>query len=745
MESLNRMQYANSLVNASGPLAAYGEYTEDTPQPSSYGLPSRKKTFIPVNHLAGEPSPYLKLHANDPVGWYAWGSEAFKTARSEDRPIFLSIGYSSNHWCSVMGRDCWADVEVAGMINEVCIPVLVDREERPDIDAVMLEICRVQNGSAGYPLNIFMTSEGMPFMCVTWLPKRTMGQMVGITEIMPRIKWLWTVQRDDVDRAANELSRTSKERFSTLAGEKHRASGRIGKFTAYQALDDTRSIFDIRWGGFGSSPKFPEHDKLLFLINQSSPESSASQHDKSDASTMTDITLRRMWRGGIHDHLGGGFSLYSADEQWLVLHFEKLLCDNAMLLLAASMSRRLSENSFNRLLAEDIIFCLTKDFADGNSFSQGLRSAIDGDTPDGEGRYYLWNENEIKRILPDGDAGLFCAAYAVLPSGNFGSELAGSQMSWNILYEASTVTELARRYGIKGTEVASRLYEARKILLDYRDKRYPLRADNKVLMNWNGLAVAALAHASVSFNVPEWRDIAERTALFITKSFKDKSGDWSRVWIDGKAYGTANAEDFAYFLWGIVELYKAAKHFNAGEKQLGDWLENAKIIADIMIEKFGDAANGGLFMTEDNIAGIRLKTAEDMNSLPSMNAVAAMVLDELAFLLEDKKYSDFARKIIACFAHYVRENPMRCLSMITADLMWKPFKPKKKPEPEPKPVPTDEELNREEPEVSAEITEEKKPSRASRRSARTETPSASSGRSDRASRRSARPHRTREK
>ena len=318
-------------------------------------------------------------------------------------------------------------------------------------------------------------------------------------------------------------------------------------------------------------------------------------------------------------------------------------------------------------------------------------------------------------------------------------------MSWNILYEASTVTELARRYGIKGTEVASRLYEARKILLDYRDKRYPLRADNKVLMNWNGLAVAALAHASVSFNVPEWRDIAERTALFITKSFKDKSGDWSRVWIDGKAYGTANAEDFAYFLWGIVELYKAAKHFNAGEKQLGDWLENAKIIADIMIEKFGDAANGGLFMTEDNIAGIRLKTAEDMNSLPSMNAVAAMVLDELAFLLEDKKYSDFARKIIACFAHYVRENPMRCLSMITADLMWKPFKPKKKPEPEPKPVPTDEELNREEPEVSAEITEEKKPSRASRRSARTETPSASSGRSDRASRRSARPHRTREK
>ena len=195
----------------------------------------------------------------------------------------------------------------------------------------------------------------------------------------------------------------------------------------------------------------------------------------------------------------------------------------------------------------------------------------------------------------------------------------------------------------------------------------------------------------------------------------------------------------------MVEVYKAAKHFNAGEKQLGDWLETARNIADTMIEKFGDAVNGGLFMTEENIAGIRLKSAEDMNSLPSMNAVSAMMLDELAFILEDKRYSDFARKIIACFAHYVRENPMRCLSMITADLMWKPFKPKKKPEPEPKAVPTDEELNREEPEVSADNAEEKKPSRASRRSARTETPSASSGRSDRASRRSARPHRTREK
>ena len=274
------MPYHNSLINTSGPLAAYGEYTEDTPQYSRPGLVQKKRNFVPVNHLSGEASIYLQRYASSPVGWFTWCREAFTTAKAEDRPVFLSIGYSSNHWCRVMGRDCWNDTETAGMINDVCIPVLVDREEYPDIDALMMEICRVQNGSAGYPLNIFMTPEGLPFMCLTWLPKRTMGQMTGITEIMPRIKWLWTVQRDDVDRAAQELQQSAKERLDILSGEKFRSGGRIGKFTAYTALDDIRSIFDIRWGGFGDRPKFPEHDKLLFLAGQSAENYSTSQRDK---------------------------------------------------------------------------------------------------------------------------------------------------------------------------------------------------------------------------------------------------------------------------------------------------------------------------------------------------------------------------------------------------------------------------------------------------------------------------------
>ena len=723
------------LMNEFNPLAAYGEYTEETAKSPEQ---QKGKVFVPVNHLGNEKSLYLSRQANSPVGWYTWGSEAFNIARHEDRPVFLNIGYSSNHWCSVMDKECFMNSEVAGMLNDACIPVRVDREEHPELDNLFMETCRIQNGSAGWPLNIFLTPEAKPFFCTTWLPRRTTGQMPGLTALLPRVKWLWHMQREDIYRAVDVLAESVKTRFDVLSGTRYRG-GRIKSYTAYSALDDMRRIFDVRWGGFGHVPKFPEAVKLLFLLELAKDDSGAGKRDKSDAFTMTDITLRRMWRGGIHDHLGGGFSRYAIDERWLVPHFEKLLCDQAMILLAASLAQELRQNSFHRLIAEDIIFSVTRDFLDNTSYSQGFRSAIDGDTPDGEGRYYLWTEDEIKRILPEGDAGLFCAAYAVLPSGNFGNEVAGSQMGWNILYEASTVTDLAKRYGIKAADVGGILYECRKLLLEYRDKRYALNSDNKILMNWNGLMTGALAHASVAFEQSEWRDIAERTALFIQKNLRGKTGSWFHVWLEGKAYIPATLEDYAYFMWGIMELYKSAKHFNAGEKQLNDWLNCARELADIITSKFWDEKYGGLFMAsgDDMNMFARMKSAEDMNSLPSANALASMALNELAVILEDKNYSDYARKINECFSHDAKENPLSYLSLITAALSWQPVK--KKPEPEPKPVPTDEELNREEPEVMNEPAspEDEKRSSRSRRSARTER-SDRSDRTERTERRSAR-------
>lgn len=743
----NSLPYS-TLMNTAGPLAAYGEYSPSKSDISPV-LPhergSQNLTYTPANHLADEANIFLRYHSADPVGWFPQGkiSEAFQIAASTDKPVFVSVSYSTNHWCSVMGRDCWLDNEVADMMNDTVIPVLVDGEEVSDLAMLATILCRLQNGSSGFPVNMFMTPEGLPFFVTTWLPKRTMGQMTGITEILPRIRWLWTVQRDDVNRAAHELRSSLADYSSLISGAMYKSSSKIGSFTAFQALDDMRSIFDIRWGGFGSSPKYIEHDKILFLLKQAEDTSPSTKHDKSDALTMTDITLRRMWRGGIHDHLGGGFSHCSTDAQWLVPHFEKLLCDNALLLLEASMSQRIVQNSFHRLLAEDIIFCLTHYFADTDTHSQGFRTAVDGDTSEGEGRYYLWNEGEIRSLLPE-DGGLFCAAYAVLPSGNFGSELAGSQMSWNVLYEASTVTELARRYALRGEEVASRLYQARKILLDYRDNRHPLKSDCKILMDWNGLAIGSLAHASVSFETKEWLDIAERTALFITRNLKDKSGRWFHSWMNGKLTVKAGLDDISYVLWGIVEIIRASQHFGAGEKQIAEWQDVAKNIADYMISTFHDEKFGGMFLTSEQVLPSlpRLKHALDYNMMPSGNALAAMSLSELAFILDDRKYSDISRGIIGCFARYVRENPLSCLTMITADLSFKTFKPAKKPEPEVKPVLTDEELNREE---TQELPETPQDERRSARQSRRGHQETQQGRNERTSRRTSRPHRNRER
>ncbi|MBQ7221431.1 MAG: thioredoxin domain-containing protein [Synergistaceae bacterium] len=714
------MPSPSSLLSSIEPLSAYGEYS-DAP------VITGKHVYAPANHLGGELSPYLLMHANDPVAWHTWGDNAFMTARREDKPLFVSIGYYSEHWCRVMQRECFSDKEVAGFLNEVCIPVCVDREERPDINDFFMEVCRLQNGSAGWPLNIFLTPEGKPFFCTTWLPKRTIGQMPGITEILPRIKWLWHVQRDDVEREAANLVLLMNARLEELSGSKF-SGGRIGKIKAYEAVNDLRKVFDVRWGGFGGAPKFPETQKLLFLLRMAGGNSGSSGRDKSDALTMTDITLRRMWRGGIHDHLGGGVSRYAIDERWLVPHFEKLLYEQAMLLLAVSNAHELQPSSqFHRLFAEDIIACLIKYFCDDAAYSQGFRSSVCGDTREGEGKYYLWSEDEIKRILPEGDAGLFCAAYGVLPAGNFAQELGGSQMGQNILYEASTVTDLAKRYGIKGSEVGARLSECRRLMLNARDNRYPLLTDNKIILGWNGLMVGALSKASVVFGVSEWRDIAERTALFLQKNFRDKSGAWHRVWLSGKAYTAALSEDYAYFLWGVLELYKAVKHFSPdSEKQLKEWLSGAQEIADAMIAQCWDEKQGGLFLTcEDKYIFARMKSCDDINSMPNANSIAATALTQLGIILEEKKYTDYSRRIIECFAHYARENALASLTLIVSDIDWAGAKKKPEPKPEVKPVLTDEELNAPEPVITAgnepEAMPEKRPARTARRtSERTE-------------------------
>ncbi len=686
---MNSPNFWNSSIES---LTAYGEYSQERASGNS------KLPYVPVNALGSAFSPYLRAHSRDPIGWQEWSAEAFAVALREDRPIFVSAGYHANHWCNVMSRECWQDTEVAGLLNSAFIPVLVDLQERPDIDALLTELCKLQNGSAGYPLNAFLTGEGRVFFAATWLPKRTMGEVPGLTEILPRVKWLWHMQRNDIDRSAHELHEVFTERMHTLSGSKRKTSI---KHSPVEAISELRKSFSLKWGGWGreNAPKFPQYTALIFLL-ECAKCGKFSVIEKSDALTMTDITLRRMWRGGIHDHLGGGFHHYAIDERWQVPHFEKLLCEQALMLLTASLMQELDPKPFNRLLAEDMIFCALHDFASDETYSQGFRASIDGDMlslPDGEGKYYLWTDEEIKAILPQPDAGLFCSAYGLLPGGNFAPEFGGTHMGQNILYEASTVTELAKRYGIRPSDIGDKLTNGRKLLLDARVKRYPLSAESKILMGWNGLMIGALARASVSFDVAEWRDLAERSALFLHKNLRDKDGNFYRCWHDGNRWGLAQCEDYAYFLWGIVELYKACKHFNAGEKQLGDWLKNASVLADSMLSRLWDETLGGLYMTAKNsVDAVRLKTPEDGYALPNANAFAAISLSELGQILQENSsgFTDKARSIIDTFSRYVLDNPLQCLTLLTANALWKPVK-HKKPAPVPqKPVPTDEELNR---------------------------------------------------
>lgn len=665
---MNSPNFWNSSIES---LAAYGEYSHElNPQ-------NTKQPYIPVNTLSSALSPYLRSHALDPIGWHQWSQNTFDMALREDRPIFVSVAYHGNHWANVMARDCWLDIEVASLLNSSFIPVLVDSHERQDIDILLTELCRLQNGSSGYPLNVFMTGEGRVFFAATWLPKRTMGNVPGITELLPRVKWLWHMQRHDIYRSADELHKLFSLHSNSLNGNKRKHSLKHSHSDAISAL---RKAFNIHWGGFSweNIPKLPHYPAILFLL-QGVLSGIFSSIEKSDAITMADITLRRMWRGGIHDHLGGGFHHYAVDERWHVPHFEKLLCEQALMLLAASFMQQINPKPFNRLLAEDIIFCALHDFASEESYSQGFRASIDGDTPDGEGRYFLWTEDEIKAVLPAHDAGLFCSAYGVLPGGNFAPEFGSSHLAQNILYEASTVTELAQRYGIRPADVGDKITASRKLLLNARNNRYTLNADNNILMGWNGLMIGALARASVAFDVAEWKDLAERSALFLYKNLQDKNNTFYRNWLNGQRWGIAQCDDYAYFLWGILELYHACNHFGSGDKQLSEWLHSAQTLADKFISALWDNSLGGFFASIDNnFPHFSFKSPEDFYacSLPNYNSVAAIALSQLGNVLQEKSYSDYSKRIIDTFSAYAYDFPLQCLTLIAANSLWLPVKQK---------------------------------------------------------------------
>ncbi|GHT00612.1 hypothetical protein AGMMS50276_26830 [Synergistales bacterium] len=695
------------------------------------------------SRLSGEKNLFLRRHADNVLDWYPWGEEAFSRARELDMPIFLSIGYSSSHRCHVMERDCFADPEFASLMNGACVSILVDCEERPDLASLFTEVCFIQNGGAGWPLNLFLTPDGEPFFAAMWLPKRSVGKMPGLADITPRVRWLWLTQRDEVLRGAKSLVDAMKAKNDVKQG------GQTGSFLNRMSLSELKNLFDSARGGFGSYPKLIHAPRLLFLLESVKSDADLGVSEKKEAFSMADLTLRKMWSGGIHDHLGGGYAHCAADAQWVTPHFEKLLCDQAMLLWVASLASEANsviakidtsereslrvaaglpaklthkDDDFYSAFAADIAACVTRDLQSPESC---FWTALDSDVDDFEGKYYLWTDEEVRAALPQGDAGLFCASYAIMPGGNFKPENSATQNGSNILYEAISCAEAALRYGLRAPDVAKRLENDRHALFEARNRRQPPLLDEKVLMNMNGLMIGSLARAGRVFGRKDWVLAAERAALFLQKVLVDPKGNWRRCYTGKESAIAALPDDYAALMWGVMEIYDAvlseasettfktaAKKADSvpddkimdvrqraeerrkaeeerraeerrklddqrAEKQRKEWLRYAANLADKMEENFWDEERGGFFLSasDDPLIFLRRKAAED-SSIPSANALAMMVYTSLALadpgeLNEKNRYLEKAEAIAYAFSRAANVAPLDNISIIMASIKLK--------------------------------------------------------------------------
>ena len=557
-----------------------------------------------TNHLAGEKSPYLLQHANNPVDWYPWGPEAFEKARAEDKPVFLSIGYSTCHWCHVMESESFEDGEVASLLNDTFVCIKVDREERPDIDAVYMDAARVMSGGGGWPLTIVMTPDKQPFYAATYLPKTSRFGRPGMMELVPRIGELWDTRRDELVDTAGRVASTLREQ-SALPGGKE-----LGPAVLDEAYEQLRATFDSERGGFGTAPKFPTPHQLLFLLRY------WNRTGETEALAMVESTLRAMRRGGVYDHVGHGFHRYSTDAEWLLPHFEKMLYDQAMLTMAYTEAYLATGDADYERTAREIISYVLRDMTDeGGAFY----SAEDADSEGVEGKFYVWSASEIRDVLGEEDAGFAADVFGLSEDGNVRDEASGRYTGANVLHLVASQSGLARERGVSMGEFADRVESVRARLFDARATRVRPHLDDKVLTDWNGLMVAALARASQAFDEPAYAEAARGCADFLLGGMRDEGGRLLHRYRDGEAAIAGNADDYAFLSLGLFDLYEATHE----PRYLS---ESARLTTE-MLELFWDEADGAFFFTPDGgeTLLVRKKDVYD-GAVPSANSVALLNL-----------------------------------------------------------------------------------------------------------------------
>lgn len=571
-----------------------------------------------TNHLAKETSPYLQQHAHNPVDWYPWGTEAFDRARREDRPVLLSVGYSTCHWCHVMAHECFEDEALAALLNRTFVCVKVDREERPDVDAVYMQACQAMTGSGGWPLTILMTPDQKPFYAATYLPKSARRGRPGLMEIAGAVAAAWREDRQRLISTSEQVTRAVNELASRSAPQ-----GALSPALFEGAFAYFQRQFDPKHGGFGVRPKFPSPHNLLFLMRY-------ALGGRPEAGHMVEVTLNGMFRGGLFDHIGGGFSRYSTDERWLAPHFEKMLYDNALLAYAYAEAYQITGQALYRRVAERTLEYVLRELLAPEG---GFFSAQDADSEGQEGGFYLLDWEEVRSVLGEEAGGQFCEWFGISRRGNF---------------EGRNIPNLLGNpwYAQPNADMDALSLRLR----DYRRQRMALHRDEKQLTAWNALMIAALAKCARAFGEPRYLEAARRAQAFVEDHLTQEEGRLYLSWCAGQTGQPGQLEDYAFYAWALLELYAA--QFEAAD------LERAVQLADWMERLFGDGEAGGLFLYPADGEQLITRPKESYDgAMPSGNSMAAWMAVRLSHLTVQPRWRALAQRQLEYLAGVAQEYP----------------------------------------------------------------------------------------
>jgi len=660
--SLRFLSLRRALPSLLLPFALANAGEAPKPEPKTEPVVSHAKSgpHKHTNALAKETSPYLLQHAHNPVNWYPWGPEAFEKAKKEDKAVFLSVGYSSCHWCHVMERESFENEAVAEIINKHFIAIKVDREERPDVDEIYMAAVQIVTQRGGWPMTVFMAPDGRPFFGGTYFPPEdNMGRM-GFKSLLGRVAAVWKDQRQDVLRDADRLSDAIREQ---MANRRIVADGPLDQSLLEGCVEKLHDNFDSIRGGFSSRPKFPPNNALPLLVHMLERNPEADPRIKQ----MTTLTLDKMALGGIHDHLAGGFHRYSTDEVWLLPHFEKMLYDNAMLSRSYAQASVVLNNPEYARVARGVYEWVLREMT---SPEGGFYSTLDADSEGHEGKFYVWDRKEIETLL-GADAELFCSVYNINAKGNFKEEATGEDTGLNIPHLSESLQAIAAKRKMSEDELRKKLDELKAKLLAVRIKRIWPGLDDKILTSWNALMIASFARGSIWLKEPRYKDAAIKAAEFILKNQRTKDGRWLATHRKGESKLPAYLDDHAFLALAFMDLHEATQ-----DKR---WIEEARAVVKVLDTHFADT-RGGYFFTADDHEKLLTRGKDPIDkAIPSGNGIAAQALIRLSIQTGEKEYREHGEAMFEEFQGLMERIPHATESLLLATSYWLEAESKRAP------------------------------------------------------------------